>query len=286
MSAPAHGTSRAGDASPKAGAPAHGTSRAGDASPKAGASRVLAVDIGNTNVDVGVFQGSRLVRRAALPTDPSASARQWAARFARLGLPRRADRALVCSVVPRATAGVAGALKTLIQGRILVVGRDVQVPLRNRYADPGQVGQDRLVGAFAAWAAYHRACVIVDFGTAVTFDVVLPPGDYLGGLIAPGLDLSRRALAAHTALLPEVPLKAPRALLGRTTRESIRSGLIHGSAAMVDGLVERLKRAYAPSALVIAAGGSARLVSRYAASIDLTRPHLVLEGLRLLAARS
>jgi pantothenate kinase type III len=162
---------------------------------------------------------------------------------------------------------------------IRVVGQDVQVPLVNRYTYPEQVGQDRLVGAYAAWRAFRTDCLVADFGTAITIDLVTKAGEYLGGVIAPGLDLSLEALAAKTALLPKVELGEPPELLGRDTANSIRSGILYGCAALCDGLVSQLKRRYAPAATVVATGGSSPLMARHMRSIDHLKPNLVLEGL-------
>jgi type III pantothenate kinase len=179
------------------------------------------------------------------------------------------------------------ALRSLGDVSLRVVGQDLEVPLINRYAYPEQVGQDRLVGAFAAWSLCKggkRDAIVADFGTAITIDVVTRKGEYLGGIIAPGLDISLEALATRTALLPKVELKEPPELLGRDTANSIRSGLLYGCAALCDGLISQLKRRYAPSAFVIATGGASPLVAKYAQRINQLKPHLVLEGLYALAA--
>src|SRR3990167_5109453 len=190
---------------------------------------ILAVDIGNTHTTLGLFKGRRLVKTFAVSTQA------WrAGRGPRL--PKvRADQAIICSVVPWATPKVSKALRALGVRRVRVVGRDVKVPLKNRYRYPRQVGQDRLVGAYAALKTYQRDCIVCDFGTAITIDIVkanrplrsdsalrtprsaLPQGEYLGGVIAPGLELSLETLAHRTALLPKVSLKAPKELLGRDT---------------------------------------------------------------------
>jgi type III pantothenate kinase len=194
-----------------------------------------------------------------------------------------AREAIICSVVPGATARIAQALRHGGLRRVRVVGRDVKVPLKNRYKHPKQVGQDRLVGAYDAWRRYRTDCIVVDFGTAITIDLVTRTGEYLGGAIAPGLELSLEALASRTALLPRVGLRAPSGALGRDTASSIRAGIVYGAAALCDGLVGRLKRRYAPRATVVATGGSSRFLARYATSIHHVRPFLVLEGLQSLA---
>lgn len=238
---------------------------------------ILTVDIGNTHTTFGLFKGRRLVRTFAVPTQSWRSGRE-----PRLRGVGAADEAIICSVVPWATPKVAKALRALGVRRVRVVGRDIKVPLKNRYRYPRQVGQDRLVGAYAALKTYRRDCIVCDFGTAITIDVVTRKGEYLGGVIAPGLGISLDALANRTALLPRVELKKPPELLGRDTANSIRSGVLYGTAALCDGLVLALKRRYAPNATVVATGGSASLIARHARLIRRLRPHLVLEGLRLL----
>ena len=249
---------------------------------------ILAIDIGNTSIHLGFFEGKRLRRRRSLPTP---LVRQPAR--LRLALGRVRGEAIICSVVPWATPRVVRALRMAGCSRVRVVGRDVRVPLRNRYRYPRQVGQDRLVGAFAAWRTFgggHGAggtgrgkaskdCIVVDLGTAITIDVVTKAGEYLGGVIAPGLDISLEALASRTALLPKVKLREPPELLGRDTANSIRSGILYGCAALCDGLVAKLKRRYAPDATVVATGGASSLIAKHATSIDYVRLHLVLEGL-------
>ncbi len=250
---------------------------------------ILAIDIGNTHTTFGLFKGRRLVRTFVVPTQAWRSGRG-----PRLGL--KAEEAIICSVVPWATPMVSKALRSLGVRRVKVVGRDVKVPLKNRYRYPRQVGQDRLVGAYAALKMYKRDCIVCDFGTAITIDIVKAgrrvgshsrldtrhstlAGEYLGGVIAPGLGISLEALATWTALLPKVELREPPDLLGRDTANSIRSGVLYGTAALCDGLVGALKRRYAPRALVVATGGFSPLLAKYARTIDRLRPHLVLEGL-------
>ncbi|OGW92087.1 MAG: hypothetical protein A3D28_03335 [Omnitrophica bacterium RIFCSPHIGHO2_02_FULL_63_14] len=245
---------------------------------------ILAIDIGNTSIHVGLFSRGRLRRRFILPTALARTAGPLRRR-----LPR-ADEAIICSVVPWATPKLTTALRAAGCRRVRVVGRDLKVPLKNRYRYPRQVGQDRLVGAYAAWREFGkplgargsglgRDCIVCDFGTAITIDVVTKAGEYLGGVIAPGLEISLEALASRTALLPRVDLRQPAELLGRDTATSIRSGVVLGCAALCDGLTARLKARHAPHAVVVATGGAAPLIARHARSIGRLRPNLVLEGL-------
>ena len=274
---------------------------------------MLVVDIGNTTTAFGVFNGKRLVshfsiatqsldspRRAGLARDgerakrvepPGRTADEITLQLKALAKARKlhlskASQILICSVVPRMTAVLVESLKSLDAVPIRIVGQDVKVPLVNKYTYPKQVGQDRLVGAYAAWTMFgnsRRDCIVADFGTAITIDLVTGRGEYKGGVIAPGLEISLEALATRTALLPKVELKEPPELLGRDTANSIRSGLLHGCVALCDGLIDQLKRKYAPRALVVATGGAGALIAKYARTIDHLRPYLVLEGLYQLS---
>ena len=260
---------------------------------------ILTIDIGNTTSNFGVFArpGSRkgragnkgrLVSQFSIPTLPWRTADEMALQLKALAKTRklhlsRTKQIVLCSVVPRMSSVLVQSLRTLETVPIRIVGQNLKVPLKNRYTYPEQVGEDRLVGAFAAWQTYKRDCIVADFGTAITIDVVTKAGAYLGGVIAPGLEISLEALAMRTALLPKVELKEPPELLGRDTANSIRSGLLYGCAALTDGLVEQLKHRYAPKATVVATGGASSLIAKHARSIDHLRPHLVLEGLYQLS---
>lgn len=250
---------------------------------------ILAIDIGNTTTNVGVFiKGTRLASQFAIATHPIRTPRRVAAHVHRLAARHRVridatTSVVLCSVVPRMSSIVVQALRSLGARRIAVVGKDVRVPLVNRYRYPRQVGQDRLVGAYAALREFNRNCIVADFGTAITIDVVTKKGEYLGGVIAPGIGISLEALATRTALLPRVQLKEPPELLGRDTANSIRAGLIYGCAALCDGVVTGLKQRYAPGAVVIATGGASPLIAKHARTINYLRPHLILSGLNRIS---
>ena len=253
---------------------------------------ILAIDIGNTTTSFGVFERGRLRSQFAIATQSNRTPDEITlqlkalAKVRRLHL-RRASQIILCSVVPRMSSVLIQTLRAMKTVPIRVVGQDLQVPLINRYAYPEQVGQDRLVGAYAAWQEFGKGrghdCIVADFGTAVTIDVVTKQGEYLGGVIAPGLELSLDALASRTALLPKVDLREPPELLGRDTANSIRSGIVYGGAALCDGLITQLKRRYSPKAEVVATGGASSLLAKYAKTITHLRPHLVLEGLYALS---
>ena len=250
-------------------------------------SMILAIDIGNTTTSFGVFEKGRLQSQFAIATQPNRTPDEITLQLKALAKMRKlhlglAKQIILCSVVPRMSSVLIQSLKSLGAMPIRVVGQDVIVPLVNRYTYPEQVGQDRLVGAYAAWKQFKRACIVADFGTAITIDVVTKRGEYLGGVIAPGLEISLEALATRTALLPKVELRDPPELLGRDTANSIRSGLIHGYAALCDGLIRELKSRYVPNATVVATGGASPFMAKYAKSLTHLKPHLILEGLYAL----
>ena len=250
---------------------------------------ILTIDIGNTTTSFGVFERGRLRSQFAISTQSNRTPDEITlqlkalAKIRHLHL-RRASQIILCSVVPRMSSVLIQALRSLEEVPIRVVGQDLLVPLVNRYTYPEQVGQDRLVGAYAAWLRFKRDCIVADFGTAITIDVVTKQGEYLGGVIAPGFEISLEALATRTALLPKVELREPPELLGRDTANSIRSGLLHGCAALCDGLIAELKARYVPNATVVATGGASPLIAKYAKTLAHLKPHLILEGLHALSS--
>ena len=198
--------------------------------------------------------------------------------------PASISKILIVSVVPKATAGVKTALKSICSARALLVGQDCPIPIRNLYKDPRQVGADRLVNAVAARHRYGQPAIIVDFGTAITVDLVSPAGAYVGGMIAPGLEISLEALVTRAALLPRIDLEPPKAVLGRDTVTSMRSGIIHGYGALCDGLVRRIKEAARiKRAPVIATGGHAPFMAPYCQTVSRVDPTLTLDGLAIIS---
>ena len=237
---------------------------------------LLAVDIGNTAITCGLFKGQRLVRRFWRPSKDHA-------RFTLRGLlPAAPDDAIIAGVVPAAVRSVAEAIERKTRKRPLIVGSSLKVPVKNRYRIPVQVGTDRLVNAYAVIKLYGAPAVVVDYGTAVTFDMVSRKDEYLGGMIFPGLRMSLEALHEKTALLPKVALHRPSTFIGRSTSESITSGLVYGYAAMTKALTAMIRKNIGSKALVIATGGDARFLKSYCGIFDAVDPELTLKGLRLI----
>lgn len=239
---------------------------------------LLAVDIGNTNINLGVFKGRQLISRYAIATGD----RQLLARFKAIIRRHKIGEAIICSVVPSSTEAVAGVLARLTGNKPYIIGKDIKVPIKNLYRKPKQVGQDRLVNAYAGCVFYGAPLVAVDFGTAVTFDIVSAKRQYLGGMILPGLGISLDALNQRTALLPKVKLSEPKEFIGRDTKASMLSGIVYGFAALTDDLAARIKEKIGPSALVVGTGGNISLIGRYCKSMDKIDYSLTLKGLNLI----
>lgn len=238
---------------------------------------LLAIDIGNTNISFGVFRGKRMIKRFDIPT------KNYGLKNLKKNLVKAdMDDAVICSVVPRLTRILQQDLKNLLGRRPYIIGKDIKAPIRNLYRKPKQVGLDRLVNAFAGVTLYGAPLVIVDFGTAVTFDAVSKNKEYLGGMIVPGFQISLDALGQRTALLPKIKLEKPREFIGRDTKSSMLSGLVYGFAALTDNLVVRIKDKIGKNASVIGTGGNIGLISKYCKRIDRVDRDLTLKGLHLI----
>lgn len=244
---------------------------------------MLAVDIGNTNITAGIFRGTKMLAKTKMPTHDYSSYEENIQKILRGRGLRVGDLETVAisSVVPLALARFIMHLGKIGCRRTTIIGRDAMVPIINKYKVKSEVGQDRLVNAFAARSLYGSPAVIVDFGTAITFDIVSKKGEYLGGLILPGIDISLRSLYEKTALLPKVELKASPSIIGKDTVNSIRGGLLFGFGTMCDGLIGKYRKMLGSKTIAIATGGNADLVRRYARSIDIVDQDLTLKGIVL-----
>lgn len=250
---------------------------------------LLAIDIGNTNIKLAVFHDRRIRCIWRLDSNKQAGAREYAKLLQESFTckkinPAAIKESIICSVVPVLTDVLTTALRSLLERRPLVLGRDILVPMKNLYKKPEQVGQDRLVSAFAAYKKYGAPLVVVDFGTALTFDVVSEQGEYLGGVIVPGVEVSLNALMQNAALLPKkIELKKVGRLLGQDTVSSMKSGMVYGYACLVDGLSRQLGKDFKARPQVIATGGAADLIVPYCNAIDKVDSNLTLEGIMFTA---
>ena len=238
---------------------------------------LLAIDIGNTNISFGIFRGSKIIKQFFIAT------KTYNLSTLKNKLPKiKFDDAIVCSVVPRVTRVIDKDLRRLLGKRPYIIGKDIIVPIKNLYRNPKQVGQDRLVNAYAGVSLYGAPLIMIDFGTAVTFDAVSKHKEYLGGMILPGLKISLDALAERTALLPKIKLDKPSDFIGRDTRNSMLGGIVYGFASLTDDLVKRIREKIGQHAKVIATGGNIQLIQQYCHNLHKIDRDLTLEGLNLI----
>ena len=254
-------------------------------------SMLLAIDIGNTNVVAGVFEGPTLLSHWRLATDPKKTADEYGvlclSLMARSGrVPEHITGAIISSVVPALTETFESMIETSFGCTPITVSSDLETGLTLKYLNPKEIGSDRIVNAAAAYEKFRCDLIIVDFGTATTFCAVSRTGEYLGGVIAPGLGISAEALFSRAAKLSKVELARPKTVIGTDTASSIQSGLIFGYAGLVDTLVQRIEIERGHSSFVIATGGLAQVIASEARSIQHIEPFLTLQGLELLYHRA
>ncbi len=248
---------------------------------------LLAVDVGNTNVAFALFDGERLAADWRVTSHRERTADEVAVELRQLFSLRGLELSVVTgvvisSVVPNLNAALIEASRRYLKHEPVMVGPGVKTSVRIRAENPKEVGADRIANALAAYTKYGGPVVVIDFGTAVTYDAINADGDYLGGAIAPGVEISLDALVSQTAMLRRVEPVAPDSVIGRNTVTSIQSGLVWGFVAQVEGMVARMVKELGGSARVIATGGQASLVAGLTHVIEATDPLLTLEGLRLI----
>lgn len=248
---------------------------------------LLVFDIGNTNITLGVFDGEKLRATWRMATDVHQMPDEYAARLLTLLHHRDINKAdineiALCSVVPPLLGTFIELSQRYFHISPLVVGPGIKTGVRIRMDNPREVGADRIVDAAAAHHLYGGPVIIVDFGTAITFDTVSKEGDYLGGAIAPGLLVAAEALYARTAALPRIQLVPPKRAIGTNTVDAMQSGLIFGYVGLIEGIVSRIQKELGEKALVVATGGYAGLLTGETSIIDRVNPDLTLIGLRLI----
>ena len=253
---------------------------------------LLAVNVGNSNTVLGVFRGSELEHQWRLSTETERTADELAVLFAGLldqtglSFSNQITGVVISSVVPTSTTALRDMVNRYFNFPPVVVEPGTRTGLSIQTDHPREVGADRIVNALAAFSRYGGPCIVIDFGTATTYDVVTEKGEFLGGAIAPGVQTSNASLSRETARLPQVELQAPRSPIGRNTVDAIQSGLIFGTAAETDGMIERIRKELGGSATVVATGGLAPQIVPQCQFVDEVDPWLTLEGLRLVFERN
>ena len=252
---------------------------------------LLAVDIGNTQTHIGAFRGEELLEHWRFATVRESTADELGAALRNLLALRGLgfddlDASVASSTVPELAPEWATTASRYLDHEMLLVGPGVKTGMPIRMENPRELGPDRLVNAVAAYDRVQGACIVVDFGTANTFDVVSAAGEYLGGIIALGVEISLEALFERAARLPKVNLEEPRALIGKSTVDAVRSGVVYGVAAQVDGIVRRVRAELGEEAEAIATGGLAGHIVPHTETIDEVDDLLTLTGLRLIQERN
>jgi type III pantothenate kinase len=250
---------------------------------------LLAIDLGNTNTVFGVYDGEHLVMHWRLSTQKDRTVDEYGILLRNLFSLEKIDakkirKVIIASVVPPLDPILNEMVQSYFSVKpIFVTYENAGIPVL--YEDPREVGADRIVNAVAAIRKYGKPAIVVDFGTATTFDAITPAGEYRGGLIAPGIVISAQALYEHAAKLPRIDIQKPVKLIGTSAITSMQSGLFYGYVALVDGIVTRMKQELGASARVIGTGGQAPMISQETTLIETVDPNLTLDGLQLLASR-
>lgn len=252
---------------------------------------LLAIDVGNTNISYGILDGPKLVAHLRSVSATNRTSDEYAVLVRQmLGLrgigAEHIDGAIIASVVPPLTETMESLVEEAFGCTPLVVGPGIKTGMPILYEDPREVGADRIVNAVAAYAWAQGAAIVVDFGTATTFDCVSPAGEYLGGAISPGVQISAEALFSRAARLHRVEIARPSQSVGRNPVQSMQSGIVFGYAGLVDGLCARLRAELALPCRVVATGGLASLIAPETQSIEHVDPNLTLTGLRLIYERN
>jgi len=247
----------------------------------------LAVDVGNTNITIGVFDGSKLKATWRVATGVHRMADEYASLmlnlFERQGISAsKITDAILCSVVPPLVGVFEEMCRRYLKVSPLVIEAGVKTGVKISMDNPREVGTDRIVNAVAAHQLYGGAVIVIDLGTATTFDAVSEEGDYLGGAIAPGIAIATEALFSRTAVLPRVELTHPKRAVGRNTVAAMQSGIVFGYAGLIEGIVTRIQQELGGKAKVVATGGYAELLARETSAIEEVNPDLTLIGLRLI----
>ena len=252
---------------------------------------LLVADVGNTHTVLGLYQAEELLFKWNVQTTRERTSDEWGLTFRsffELANLRLSDVTgfVMCSVVPPAVHALKHGARKYLGTEPLIVGPGVKTGLSIRYENPREVGADRVVNAVAARENFPGASIVVDFGTATTFDCLSSKGEYLGGIICPGIGISLDALVTRAAKLPKVEIARPSSVIGKNTEQAMQAGILFGYACMVDGLIERLATEMEPDIQIIATGGLSAVIAKEAKSLQHHEPNLTLDGLRIIYGKN
>ncbi len=247
---------------------------------------LLAVDAGNTQTVFGLYEDGRLLEHWRVATEAQRTGDELGALVGRFIDLSTVDGVCLSSSVPALVREYEVFAERWAKAPLLVLGPGVRTGIAIRYDDPREVGPDRIANAVAAKERYGAPCIVVDFGTSTNFDVVSPEGEYVGGVLAPGIEISMEALFSRAARLIKVDFAEPPTVIGKTTAGGLQSGLVYGFAGQVDGIVEAIRGELGAEAQVVATGGLAELITPHSKTIGSIDPLLTLEGLRLVWERN
>ncbi len=252
---------------------------------------LLVIDVGNTHTVLGVYEGEKLLHHWRVWTDREKTSDEYGILIRNLYdgshfSSREINAIAIASVVPPLTPTIIDLCEQYFGITPLVVGPGMKTGISIKMDNPKEVGADRIVNAVAAFTRHRKACIVVDFGTATTFDYVSENGDYMGGVIAPGANISAEALFRQASKLPRVEIAKPATVIGKNTVSAMQSGIFFGYIALVEGIIDRMKKEIRHETLVIATGGLARTIASESPRIDVIDENLTLDGLRIIYERN